>query len=372
MTDAATRLAWIRLYEASGDAAETCRRFGISRPTFRKWLRRYRADGAEGLHDRSHVPLAPIRRGVSPDVEALVLAVRQERQLGTRRLQTALHRDHGIELAIGRIRAVLRRHGMPPLAPGRRRPEAGARPAPDLSAERLPRRLPGLPKDDRLAATLADAITSGHLRPGRKLGEEELCRALAAGRTHVRQALRHLAFAGLVSIVPHRGAFVATPSPATIADAYAARCLLEGEIVAEVTRHSPAGAVAHLLRHIALQKAAVGGDRNVLVRLLTEFHLLIAALGSNRMLEEMLAGLVAQTSVAVLLHDVAPDPCAAIAEHAALVTLITVGDAAGATALMRKHLAANQARLRLADPASPGRGSDFGCTPQCLRRGAAP
>jgi len=36
------RLLWIRLYEEPGDAGFVCRRCGISRPTLRKWWRRFR------------------------------------------------------------------------------------------------------------------------------------------------------------------------------------------------------------------------------------------------------------------------------------------------------------------------------------------
>ena len=50
------RLSWIAAYQALGDAGAVCRRFGISRPTLRKWLRRYEAEGEAGLRDRSRRP----------------------------------------------------------------------------------------------------------------------------------------------------------------------------------------------------------------------------------------------------------------------------------------------------------------------------
>ena len=42
--------------EVSGSIAATCRYYGISRPTFFKWLRRYEEHGDEGLRDRSSAP----------------------------------------------------------------------------------------------------------------------------------------------------------------------------------------------------------------------------------------------------------------------------------------------------------------------------
>lgn len=50
------RLLWVKLYETSGDAGFVCRRGGISRPTLRKWWRKYLAQGLAGLesHSRRH------------------------------------------------------------------------------------------------------------------------------------------------------------------------------------------------------------------------------------------------------------------------------------------------------------------------------
>jgi transposase-like protein len=45
--NAQARLGWVQLYEQLGHAGVVCRRCGISRPTLRKWWRRYQAEGAE-------------------------------------------------------------------------------------------------------------------------------------------------------------------------------------------------------------------------------------------------------------------------------------------------------------------------------------
>jgi transposase len=50
------RLAWVELYAKTGDAGLVCRRCGISRPTLRKWWRRYQADGEAGLVEHSRRP----------------------------------------------------------------------------------------------------------------------------------------------------------------------------------------------------------------------------------------------------------------------------------------------------------------------------
>ncbi|WP_211697277.1 helix-turn-helix domain-containing protein, partial [Paraburkholderia aspalathi] len=53
----ATRLRWVLMYHETGNAGLVCARSGISRPTLRKWLRRYRDAGEEGLRSQSRRPL---------------------------------------------------------------------------------------------------------------------------------------------------------------------------------------------------------------------------------------------------------------------------------------------------------------------------
>jgi transposase-like protein len=75
------RLAWIRLYEKIGNAGIVCRRCGISRPTLRKWLRRYQTGGIEALSDYSRKPKHSPSQKVFSQQESLILAMRKNRQL---------------------------------------------------------------------------------------------------------------------------------------------------------------------------------------------------------------------------------------------------------------------------------------------------
>lgn len=99
-TEAKKRLTWIKLYETSGDAGWVCRRCGISRPTLRKWWKRYQAEGEAGLRSRSRRPLHTPERKVFEQEEQWILELRQTRQLGARRIQHELERLHACTLAI--------------------------------------------------------------------------------------------------------------------------------------------------------------------------------------------------------------------------------------------------------------------------------
>jgi transposase-like protein len=109
--DARTRLGWIRLYEQTGNAGIVCRRCGISRPTWRKWWRRYQAEGEAGLEARSHRPHYSPGRKVFAEQEALILRLRRERKLGIKMLRNELARRHELKLALDTLHKVLVRHG---------------------------------------------------------------------------------------------------------------------------------------------------------------------------------------------------------------------------------------------------------------------
>jgi transposase len=127
------RRTWIAAYQELGDAGAVCRRFGISRPTLRKWLRRYHADGDAGLTELSRRPRnSPARKVAESDIE-LIVRLRRERRLGVKRLRIELERLHGLRLAVSTLHKVLARRGLSTL-PRKRRvrhaPKRYSRPVP--------------------------------------------------------------------------------------------------------------------------------------------------------------------------------------------------------------------------------------------------
>ena len=85
-------------------AAHVAEQLGISRATAYKWVRRYRAEGEQGLLDRSSRPHRSPRR-LSPSREAEILAARSEWRYGPDRLGPMLG------LAPSTVHRVLQRRG---------------------------------------------------------------------------------------------------------------------------------------------------------------------------------------------------------------------------------------------------------------------
>jgi transposase InsO family protein len=94
---------------AGWPAARIAEQLGISRATVHKWLARWRAEGWDGLADRSSRPRTSPAR-TSPQVEAQILALREE----TRRGPVFLAAQLG--LAASTVGRVLTRHQVAPLA----------------------------------------------------------------------------------------------------------------------------------------------------------------------------------------------------------------------------------------------------------------
>jgi transposase len=127
------RRGWIMAYRVLSDAGAVCRRFGVSRPTLRKWLRRYEQEGEAGLRARSRRPHRSPTLKVGATQEALILWLRRERRLGVKRLRNELRRLHDLRLSAATIHKVLARHGvsvLPTHKRGRHKPKRYERPVP--------------------------------------------------------------------------------------------------------------------------------------------------------------------------------------------------------------------------------------------------
>lgn len=74
------RLVWVKLFEETNDAGLVCRRCGISRPTLRKWWKRYSEQGIDGLSSQSKRPLKSPNTKINAELEALILEMRSAKR----------------------------------------------------------------------------------------------------------------------------------------------------------------------------------------------------------------------------------------------------------------------------------------------------
>jgi transposase len=104
------RMAWILYYEQKKNVRAVCQKFGISRKTFYKWLKRYRASGGDpaSLVDNSRRPhRSP--RATPKDVINRIIEAKRETGYGQRKLKQYLEEHHSISISEHTIWKLLKR-----------------------------------------------------------------------------------------------------------------------------------------------------------------------------------------------------------------------------------------------------------------------
>jgi len=202
--------------------------------------------------------------------------------------------------------------------------------------------------DQTVYEAIFNAVMHGRLKPGTRLQEAALCEQFGVSRTVVRQALRRLSELQIVDIVANKGAAVATPSPKETRDVFAARRAIEGAIVREVARRIDHGDIERLKQRLRAEHDALHEqDHPRWVALAGGFHLALAALSGNQVLQRMLTELMTRCSLIVALYEAPGEASCEHDEHARLVELLSLRDGNGAVAEMDRHLLALEARLQM-------------------------
>lgn len=199
--------------------------------------------------------------------------------------------------------------------------------------------------------SLRNAIIDRRIAPGTKLPEAEVGALFDVSRTVARAALQILAFEGLVKTERNRGAFVSTPSPEEARQIFASRRLIEpGIIAAAVERITPADIVRfqhHLVEEAQYMNERGPAARRAEIKASGDFHLLLAALSGNVILQRFMDELVARSSLVVALYGRSGISSCGHNEHLAILELVAKGDAKGASDLMLHHLDHIEADLDL-------------------------
>jgi GntR family transcriptional repressor for pyruvate dehydrogenase complex len=157
---------------------------------------------------------------------------------------------------------------------------------------------------EQVAQQIAAAISSGRWKDGDRLpSESELCKMLHIGRSTLREALRSLAFVGMVRMRAGEGTYVAhgpskflermfaqgmLATEQAVTDLCDTRIVLETELAAlaaQKATEQELRKLASLLREMELN---VNGASDGFLKLDLEFHLAIADASKNRIMAQLL------------------------------------------------------------------------------------
>ncbi|MFB2550705.1 GntR family transcriptional regulator [Ensifer soli] len=198
---------------------------------------------------------------------------------------------------------------------------------------------------------LRTAIVEHRLSPGTKLSENDVGGLFNVSRTLVRAALQALSYEGLVQVEKNRGAFVASPTPEEARQIFASRRLIEPGIVREaVARAVPADVerLTALLDTEARLMDERGPDaRRAEIKASGDFHLALAAIGGNHILQRFMEELVARSSLVIALYGQTAVSSCGHREHRQIIDAVGRRDADAACALMLHHIDHIEADLDL-------------------------
>jgi DNA-binding GntR family transcriptional regulator len=215
----------------------------------------------------------------------------------------------------------------------------------------------GVPADDtetRIYQAVVQSVLGQRLKPGTKLPEAALCELFGVGRLMVQKVLQRLARDHIVELRPNRGAVVAMPTREEVGKLFEARRALEAAIVPLVARHATRADYALLRRHLREEHQVLHRSGQAQWALLASaFHVKLAALSRNPMLQRYLDETVSRCALVVAVFQPPGNATCEHAEHAQVVDLIERGETAKAIRAMDRHLRDLEAHISIVrQPAS--------------------
>lgn len=196
---------------------------------------------------------------------------------------------------------------------------------------------------EKVYLALRARILSGELGPNSTLREQALAQELGVSRTPVREALRRLDEAGLVTFVPNRGATVVAWTIEQVRETYFVRASLESRAAGlAATRISVAelGRLAELIDAMEPFLTAVD-DAGLaeLGRLNAEFHRIVVAASRSPQLVALTSSVSrVPLMAAAFRRDGGDFRARSNHQHRDILTALRTGDTVWAEVAMRSHV----------------------------------
>lgn len=210
------------------------------------------------------------------------------------------------------------------------------------------------PSDEAIYQEIYAAIVEHRLVPGAKLTEDTLAEIFGVSRTRIAKALQRLTHEKIVTRERNRGAFVTRPTRDDAREVFAARRLLEGEIVALAAANGKPTDFTALRRLVAdEERARRTGDPRAMIQFSGQFHIKIAEIAGNKTLTGFLTELVARTSLIIAVAQGRRSSACDEHDHGNLVTLLAAGEAKKAARKVITHLEALERSLEFGETEAP-------------------
>lgn len=208
--------------------------------------------------------------------------------------------------------------------------------------------------EEMIYREMLDAILDRRLEPGMKLVEEDLAKTFGVSRARIRAAFLQLAHDKLINLVPNRGAFVSEPTIDEAIEVFSARRMIEDGIARKVATSMTPKFADEIKIHLDREHDAHDrGDHRAAIILSGEFHLLLARLSGNLVIEEFLERLILRTSLIIAMYGNPQPVDCSHSEHDRLLNALLGGDPDIAAAEMSRHLDAIRTDCNCSAPNRP-------------------
>lgn len=194
---------------------------------------------------------------------------------------------------------------------------------------------------EKILETIREAILKGNLKPGEKVAEPELAERFGISRTPIREAFRQLESEGYLTVIPRKGAVVASLSEKDVEEFYAIKSILEG-YAAELAAKKLTEKELERLEAIndRLKKLAEEGDVKAFYRVHNEFHETFLKAADNNKLYELIQQLGAKFNrLRMASLSVEGRMAISVAEHEKLLDAFRRHDGQSAEDLVKKTAA---------------------------------
>jgi len=199
----------------------------------------------------------------------------------------------------------------------------------------------------RIRKTLVERIATGHYKSGERLIEMKLAEEFGTSQLPIREALRDLEMAGLVTSKPRRGSFVKPFAAGAQREIYLVRGALE-EAAARLATMSLAEDVTILQNEVdGMREAALSHNIERMIDHSVQFHRAIVAAAGNELLLKLWDSLHLEIHTRVTLSEPGLDFMAAALSHQPIVDAIKARDVELACRLSREHQAYFEHRLNV-------------------------
>ncbi|MDR1243005.1 MAG: GntR family transcriptional regulator [Deltaproteobacteria bacterium] len=187
---------------------------------------------------------------------------------------------------------------------------------------------------------IRNAIIFGKFPPGTRLIEQELSQAMGISRLPIREALSNLEQAGLVTVIPYKGALVSSFSRKDIVDLFMTRELLEVHALKLLMQEKDKirQALLRLRSIVSIMKANSGRDSMTLNMVDYEFHGTICECTDNTALYDTWKFLSAKTQTLFVLTERYTTGEDLVHQHVILYESIDSGSFEIAAGGLRDHL----------------------------------